>query len=63
MWRWVAESISSLAMNTFVCSVKSYLEVGSRDYIVASKEFVFYLEVGLVTPQKEKKLEEKSFWK
>ena len=27
---------SSVAMNVFVCSVKSYSEVSSRDYLVAS---------------------------
>ena len=52
-----------LAINVFVCSVKSYLEEGSRDCIIASEVLVFYSEVGLVTPQKEKKLEEKGFCK
>ena len=58
----IAKTISSLAINAFICSVKSYLEVTSRDDLVASKNaFVFYLEVGLETPQKEQKLREKSF--
>ena len=31
MWRWVVEIISLLAMNAFVCSVKSYSEESSTD--------------------------------
>ena len=34
IWRWVAEIISLLAMNAFVCSVKSHSKVGSRDYCI-----------------------------
>ena len=35
--------VSSLAMNAFVCSVKSYLEVSSRDDFVASDKRVCLL--------------------
>ena len=40
IWRWVAETISSLAMNGFICSVKSYSEVSSRDYLITSNKRV-----------------------
>ena len=48
-------------MNTFDCSVKSYSEVSSKNYIfsLATNAFVFYLEVGLETPKKNWKLREK----
>ena len=39
----MAETISSLTMNAFVCSVKSYLEVSSRDCLVASNKRVHLL--------------------
>ena len=63
IWRWVAKTISLLVMNAFICSVKSYLEVSSRDYLVASNAFVFYLEIGLVNPPKRTETRGKSFWK
>ena len=40
IWRWVPRTISSLAMNVFICSVKSYSEVSSRDYLIASNKRV-----------------------
>ena len=47
-------------MKALVCSVKSYSEVNSRDYlVVAINTFAFYLESGFKTPQKEQKLEGK----
>ena len=64
IWRWVAETISFLVMNAFVCSVKSYLEVGSKDCLVANDErIIFYLKVGLETPPKRTETRGKSFWK
>ena len=51
-------------MNTFVCSVKSYFEVGSRYYLVASdKRSRLLFGIDLQTPQKEQKLGEKVFGK
>ena len=51
------------AMNAFVCSVKSYSEVGSRDYLVASdKRISTYLEVGLETTKKTTETKGKMFW-
>ena len=59
-----AETVSSLAMNTLVCSVKSSSEVSSRDYLVANRNrVVFYLEDGLETPQNRTETRERSFWK
>ena len=40
IWRRVAETILSLAMDVFDFSVKSHLEVGSRDYLVASDKHI-----------------------
>ena len=48
----IAETISSIAINTVICSVKSYLEVSSRDFLIVSDVFVFYLEVGLKPPKR-----------
>ena len=47
-------------MNVFVCCVKLYLEVGSRDYLVTSDDaLVFYLEIGLETPPQRTETREK----
>ena len=44
--------ISSLAMNVFACSMKSYSEVGSEDYLDASDKPVrLLLEVDLQPPK------------
>ena len=45
IWRWVAGTILSLAMNAFVCSVNSYLEVGtcSGDYLAANDKHIHLL--------------------
>ena len=68
--RWMAEAISLLAINAFVCCVIWCLEVSSRDYLVASNKCILleymisYLEVKRVVfeywfrniPKKVKKL-------
>ena len=37
---YIAETVSLLTMNAFVCSVLSYSEVSSADYLVANDECV-----------------------
>ena len=65
IWRRVAETISLLVMKAFVCGVKSYLEVGNRDYLIASDKRIhlLFLEVGLETPQKRTETKGKKFLK
>ena len=53
IWRLVAKTILSLVMNLFVCSVKSHLEVSSRDYLVASDERVRLLFVSWIRNPKK----------
>ena len=43
IWSWVTKTISLLVMNRFVCNVKSYSEVSSRDYFVASDKGIHLL--------------------
>ena len=64
IWRLIADTISSLAMSAFVCSVKSYSEVRSRNYLIASDKRV-HLAFGswFRTPKKEQKPGEKVFEK
>ena len=55
------ETISSLAMNAFIYSVKSCSEVSSTDCLVASENnFCPLFGSSLETPQKEQKLGEKT---
>ena len=43
IWRWVAKTSSLLAINSFVCSVKSYSEVSSRDYLITNDKHIHLL--------------------
>ena len=64
IWRWVAETVTSLAMNVSVCSVKLCSEVSSRDCLVASdKCFCLLFESWFRNPSKRAETREKSFWK
>ena len=61
IWRWREETISSLAINTFIYSVKWRSEVSSRDCLIASdKQFCLLFEILFRPPQKEQKLGEKA---
>ena len=58
--RWVAKTILLLAMNVFICSVKSYSEVSSRNYLVASDIRVrLVFGIWFRNPQKDQKLGER----
>ena len=62
----VAETFWLLAMNAFVCSVKSYLEVSSRDFLLASDKHVVlvfgsWLEILQKNRKQQKKFLEKKF--
>ena len=65
--RSVADTILWLAMNAFIYSMKAYLEVGSRDYLVTSDRRVCLLFGSWFRSptKKEQKLHvgENSFWK
>ena len=51
-------------MNAYVCSVKFYLEVSRRGYLVTrDKHIRLYLEVGLETPKKKTETRGESLWK